>query len=251
MPLPTSRRLLAVVGAIAVATPFAAAIQPHARGPVDAAPEASSQAPAQSENLANAIIAARRKNAALLQTYNWNCRTEILMNGKMEDLRIDLVSVAPDGQLVRTLLNDQPGQLPGGFLRKAIAQGQQQQAEKAAQGIGALLDQYTLPSAGKMISFIVQAQVQPITSPTGTSMLQVTGTGVVVPGDSVTLVFDGTSLQPSSFQISTTFNGDPMTATGNFDTMTTGLNRLQYASVQVPAKQLSVLVHNYDYVLKN
>lgn len=96
-----------------------------------------------SENLANAIVAARAKNAALLQTYNWNCRTEILENNKMQDLRIDLVGMGQGGQLTRTLLNDQPGQLPGGFLRKAIAQGQQQQAEQTAKALGALLDQYT------------------------------------------------------------------------------------------------------------
>jgi len=245
------RYLLAAIGAVAVVAPLVIAFQFNARAQGAALPQGSLQSPTQSENLANAILAARRKNATLLQQYNWNSRTEILMNGKMEDLRIDLVNVAPDGQLVRTLLNDQPGQLPGGFLRRAIARGQQQQAEQAARGIGALLDQYTLPSAGKMIAFIVQAQVQPVTSPAGVSQLQVTGTSVVVPGDAVTLVFDGNSLQPSSFQVSTTFDGNPLTASGTFGSTTAGLNRLQYASAQVPAKQLSVLIHNYDYVLAN
>jgi hypothetical protein len=210
-----------------------------------------SPAQTEAEGLANAILAARRKNASLLQQYNWNCRTEILMNGKMEDLRIDLVSVGADGQLSRTLLNDQPGQLPGGFLRRAIAQSQQQQAEQAAKGVGALLDQYTMPAAGKVIAFIVQAQVQPITSPSGTSLLQVSGSNVVVPGDTCTLVFDAATLQPTSIQISTTFEGNPLTASGTFGTMANGLNRLQYASAQIPAKQLSALIHNYDFVPAN
>lgn len=121
----------------------------------------------------------------------------------------------------------------------------------AAKSIGTLLDQYTMPAAGKVIAFIVQAQIQPITSPSGASLLQVSGSNVVVPGDTLTLVFDGATLQPASFQLSTTFDGNPMTASGTFGTMTSGLNRLQYASAQVPSKQLSVLLHNYDYVPAN
>lgn len=203
------------------------------------------------ENLANAIAAVRAKNSALLRTYNWNSRTEILENGKMEDLRIDLVSVGPDGQLMRSLLNDQPGQLPGGFLRKAVAQGQQQQAEKTSKALGALLDQYTLPSAGKIVAFIVQAQVQPMTSPQGTSQLQITGANVVTPGDTFTMVFDGATLQPVSVAINTTSDGDAVTFSGNFATMPSGLNRLQYATASVPSKQLTVMIHNYDFMPVN
>lgn len=230
----STRSLVASLALLAAVVPFGWA------SPV--APQA------QSESLANAILAARRKNAAMLQQYNWNSRAEVLQNGKLEDLRIDLVTVGPDGQPSRTLLNDQPGQLPGGFLRRAIAQGQQQQAEKTAKEIGALVDQYTLPSAGKVIAFIVQAQVQPITSPQGTSQLQVTGSNVVAPGDTVTMLFDGSTLQPVSISINTTSNGDAVSVSGTFATMASGLNRLQYATASVPSKQLTVLIHNYDFV---
>lgn len=206
---------------------------------------------AQSENLANAILGARRKNAALLQQYNWNSRIEVLEKGAIQDLRIDLVNLGPDGQPIRTLLNDEPGKLPGGFLRRAIAQGNQQKAEELAKGIGALLDQYTLPSAGKVIAFIVQAQVQPMTSPQGTSLLQVTGSDVVVPGDSVTMVFDGTGLHPVSATISTTFDGNAVNVSCTFGNLPSGLNRLQYATATIPAKNFTLLIHNYDFVPGN
>ena len=205
----------------------------------------------QNENLANAVLAARRKNAALLQTYNWNCRTEILENDKMQDIRIDLVSVGPEGQLQRSMINDQPGKLPRGFLRRAIAQGQQQQAEKTVKELGALVDQYTLPSGGKVIAFLVQAQVQPVTTSEGTTVLQVTGHDVVVPGDMFTLTLNGKTLLPESVQVSTTYDGDAVTVTGSFITLPSGLNILQYATAVIPSKNITVMMHNYDCVGNN
>src|SRR5277367_4574105 len=83
----------------------------------------------QNENLANAMLAARKNDAALLAQYNWNCRTEILQNNTVQDIRIDLVNLGPDGQPQRSLLNDQPGQLPNGFFRKSIAENRRKELE--------------------------------------------------------------------------------------------------------------------------
>ena len=101
----------------------------------------SASAQVANEGLANGIVAARQKNAALLGQYNWNSRTEILKDGQSQDLRIDLVSLGADGQPQKTLLNDQPGQLPGGFLRKRIAEQNREDLEKRVQKLAKLLDQ--------------------------------------------------------------------------------------------------------------
>jgi hypothetical protein len=203
------------------------------------------------ENLANAIIAARQKNAALMQQYNWNSRTEIDENEKMQDIRIDLVSYLPNGELQRSLLNDQQGKMPGLFLRKAIEENQRKQVEELVQGLGKLVEQYTLPGPGKMIGYLVQAQVTPVTTPQGTTVLQVTGSGVVVPGDTFTITYDGTTLQPLSIQINTTFKGDAVTINGSFMTNRAGLNFLQYATAEIPSKKVTVTIHNYDFVTNN
>ncbi|MBL9147857.1 MAG: hypothetical protein JNM94_04115 [Phycisphaerae bacterium] len=203
------------------------------------------------ENLANAILAARQKNAALMQQYNWNSRTEIDENGKMQDIRIELVSYLPNGELQRSLLNDQQGAMPGLFLRKAIEENQRKQVEEMVQGLGRLVEQYTLPTPGKMISYLVQAQVQPVTTAAGTTVLQIIGSGVVVPGDTFTMTFNGTTLQPTNIQINTTFNGNAVVVNGSFMTNRAGLNFLQYATAEVPSKNVAVMIHNFDYTLVN
>src|SRR5512147_2874704 len=82
------------------------------------------------EGLANGIIAARQKNAALMKQYSWNCRTEISENGTPKDTRIDTVTYGPDGQPQHTLLTDQSNPLPGGFFRKRIAEQEREKMEK-------------------------------------------------------------------------------------------------------------------------
>src|SRR5271156_792958 len=98
------------------------------------------------EGLANQIIAARQKNAALMKQYNWNCRTEFLDNGDVKDTRIDLVMFGPDGNLQKTVLNDQHSSLPGGFLRRAVAENKRQEMEQYLVGLHELLNKYTLTS---------------------------------------------------------------------------------------------------------
>lgn len=200
------------------------------------------------EGLANAIAAARQKNAALMRQYNWNCRTELLQNNKMVDLRIDLVSLGTDGRLQHTLLNDQTAQLPRGFLRHAIAQGQERKAEQAVHGLHSLVERYTLPTAGKVVAFMVQAHVKPITSPGAPTQLQVQGKDVVVPGDTFTMMFNGATMQPTSIKISTTINGNAADISGTFTTLRSGLNILQYATAEIPSQNITVLIHDYDCV---
>lgn len=202
----------------------------------------------QNEGLANGIINARKQVAALLQQYNWNSRTEIIKDGKVEDLRIDLVSLGADGQPQRTLLNDQQGQLPGGFLRKAIEEKKRKELEEYVSALSKLVEQYTLPSAGKVIDFIAKAQVQPVTTPDGKTILNLNGSNVVNPGDTFGMTVDGRTLHPINVQITTTFKGSAVTITANFKDMKTGPNHVQFATVSVPDKGITVNIHNYDYV---
>ena len=87
------------------------------------------QAQVPNEGFANAIIAARQSNAALMKQYSWNCRTEVSENGTPKDTRIDPVTWGPDGQPQHTTLSNQGNPPPQGFFRRRIAEHEQQQSE--------------------------------------------------------------------------------------------------------------------------
>ncbi|HTQ51309.1 MAG TPA: hypothetical protein VMJ12_11400 [Candidatus Acidoferrales bacterium] len=200
------------------------------------------------EGLAMKIIAARQADAALLKQYSWSSRAELIDNGKVEDTRINLVSYGPDGQLQRTLVNDQAAPLPSGFLRKKIAEDERAKVEKYFAALGKLLDQYTLPSAGKVIDFVSQAQ---ISAPDANGLLQVAGSNVLSPGDTYTMWINASTRHVTKILINTTYEQDAVQLTASYATLKAGLTHLQYAEVTVPAKQLTLQVHNFDYNSNN
>jgi hypothetical protein len=212
-----------------------------------AAPRMSAQVP--NSGLALSIVQARQANAKLLQQYSWNCRTEVLENGAVKDTRIDQNVYGPGGQVQRTLLNDAGAPLPHGFLRKRIAEKERKDAEKYLKEVQTLLDKYTLPTAGAVVNFLSSATIPP---PGPGGELQITGGSVVVPGDTLSLwIYAPTRATRKVSIITFDSEGDQVTATATFKTLSSGLNYLQYATVDVPAKNLSVQIHNYDYINQN
>lgn len=205
-------------------------------------------APVQNETLANRVIAARQQDAALLKQFTWNSRVEILQNGASQDIRIEQVTLGADGKPQRMLLNDTPGALPNGFFRKAGAENKRKELEQYLADLRGLSEQYTLPSAGKVLDFLARAQVQPITSPEGKTLLQATGSGVVEPGDTFTLTLDGATFKTVRVQISTMYKGSPVTMSSTFATLKCGLSFSQFCTVDLPSKQATVMIHNYDFV---
>jgi len=200
------------------------------------------------EGLADKIIAAHKANAALLKQYSWSSRTELLDTGTVKDTRIDLVSFGPDGQLQRTIVNDQSAPLPNGFLRRRVAENERDRVERYMTGLGALFDQYASPSAGKIIDFMSTAQ---ISAPDGNGILQLTGGGLIQPADSITLSIDAKTRQATRIVINTMYNGDTVQVTATFVKLPSGLTHLQYTEVTVPDKNMSLQVHNFDYNSNN
>jgi hypothetical protein len=206
------------------------------------------QAQVANEGLANAIIAARQKNATLMKQYSWSCRTEILENGTPKDTRIDTVTYGPDGQPQHTLMSDQSNPLPGGFFRRRIAEREREDTEKYLKSLRTFLHQYTLPTAGAVINFI---STTPIAAPGPGGVLQLSGSSVVVPGDTVSISVYAPTKETRRMSIMTFFQGDEVTVTATFKTLANGLNYPAYLQLNVPDKNLSILIQNFDYMNQN
>jgi hypothetical protein len=206
-------------------------------------------APAQTATGANAGMAAqlakaRAANAALMKQYTWNSRVEVLDQGVVKDLRIELVNYGPSGQLQRNILNDQSAPLPFGFLRRKIAEHERAKVEEYLVGLRSLLEQYTLPSEGKMLAFMNQAATS---GPDVNGLFEMTGQNVVYPGDALSVWFDARTRQTRRIQVTTIFQGDQVDLTATFKTLKSGLTYMSFGEAIVPAKQMSVQVQNFDY----
>jgi hypothetical protein len=196
-------------------------------------------------SMAVQITQARQRNAALMRTYSWNERCDISKNGTSVDLRIDVCTYLPDGQLQRTVMNDEHAPLPHGFFRKKAAESKIKDMEAYLKGLRSLLDQYTLPTAGAVLNFLTTAQTSP---PGPEGFLTTAGSNVVVPGDTLTIWTNAVTHQTARVSVNTTYAGAAVQLTASFRTLPSGLNYMNYATVDVPAKQLQLLVQNFDFV---
>jgi hypothetical protein len=196
-------------------------------------------------NRAVQIYQAREANAALMQQYTWNSRTEIISKGQVKDTRIDQVSYGHYGQLQRSVLNDQSAPLPLGFLRRAIAEGEKQQMEQYLAGLQAIVEQYTLSTTGNILDFISTAVVS---GPDANGLFQLTGHGIVRVGDTLMMWVDPWTKHLRRIQVNTSFQNDAVQLSATFATLpVSGLNYAAYAEATVPDKQLSVQIQNYNF----
>lgn len=199
-------------------------------------------------NMAVLITEARKANGLLMRQYTWNSRTELIEEGQVKDNRIELVNYGPNGQLQRSLLNDQSAPLPRGFLRRAIAEQKKQEMEQYLTGLRSLLDQYTLSTVGKVLDFMNQAVT---TGPDASGLIQMTGMNVVVPGDSLSIWTKVPTKHTHKVQANTFYQGNAVEVTATFNTLPSGLNYMAYAEVTIPANQMSIQVQNFDYNRSN
>jgi hypothetical protein len=159
-------------------------------------------------------------------------------------MRLELVQYGQDGQLQRIVQNEQGASLPFGFIRRAIAEKKRKEMETYLKGLRDLLDQYTLPTAGKVLDFMDKATT---TLADDGRLILMNGSSVVVPGDSLSVWTEAATRQTHKIQVDTFFQGDAVNLTATFKSLRRGLTHVDYAEVVVPGKNMSVQVQNFNY----
>jgi hypothetical protein len=210
-----------------------------------AAQDAANQA--MRAGIAAKVTAARQANALALQQYTWDSRTELLEAGTVKDTRVEMVNWV-NGQYQRSQVSDQGPSLPRFGLRKRIAEEKQQEMKTYLAGLKSLLGEYTMDSSPQVLAFLNKAQVS---GPDATGLLALSGGSVVSPGDSMTLWVDVASHKAKKVFVATTYQGDSITLNATFNTLPTGLNYMNWADIQIPAKTLEVQISNFNYNRNN
>src|SRR5262245_24048186 len=193
------------------------------------------------------VTAARQANAAAMQQYTWNQRTEVLEDGTVKDTRVEMVNWV-NGQYQKSLVSDQGPSLPRIGIRRRIAEEKQKEMKDYMSGLKSQLEQYTLGTSPQLLAFFNKAQVS---GPDASGLLALSGGSVVSPGDSMTLWINSATHKAAKAFIATTYQGNPVTMNATFNVLATGLSYMNYADIQIPAKQMEVQVSNFNYNKNN
>jgi hypothetical protein len=78
--------------------------------------------------------------------------------------------------------------------------------------------------------------------------LLVSGSSVVVPGDTVSLTLPATTRLTQRMTIMTFFQGNEVTVTVTFKSLANGLNYPAYTQINIPSQSETILIQNYDYI---
>jgi len=197
--------------------------------------------------IAAKVTEARKANAVAMQQYTWDQRTELLEDGTVKDTRVEMVNWV-NGQYQKSLVSDQGPSLPRFGLRKRIAEAKQKEMQEYISGLRSLLEQYTLGTSPQLLAFMNKAQVS---GPDATGLVAFSGGSVVSPGDSMTLWVDVASHKARKTFVAATYQGNPITLNATFNTLSTGLSYMNYADIQIPAKQMEIQVSNFNYNRNN
>ena len=73
------------------------------------------------------------------------------------------------------------------------------------------------------------------------------GTGVVVPGDSLSVWTEAATRHTHKMEVNTFFQDQAVNLTATYKTLPSGLTHVDYAEVIVPGKELTVQVQNFNY----
>jgi hypothetical protein len=197
--------------------------------------------------IANKVTAARQANAAAMQQYTWDQRTEMLKDGVVKDTRVDMVNWV-NGQYQKSLVSNEGPSLPRFGLRKRIAEREQKAVQEYLSGLKTLLGSYTMDSSPQLLAFFNKATVS---GPDASGLVAFSGGSVVQPGDSVTLWVSAATHKAAKVFVATTYQGGSITLNATFNTLSTGLNYMNYADIQIPAREMEVQVSNFNYNRNN
>ncbi|HTO89162.1 MAG TPA: hypothetical protein VMR54_16695 [Thermoanaerobaculia bacterium] len=197
--------------------------------------------------IAEKVTAARQANATAMQQYTWDQRTELLEDGTVKDTRVQMVNWV-NGAYQKSLVSNEGPSLPRFGIRKRIAEEKQKEMQEYLSGLKAQLEQYTMGTSPQLLGFFNKAQVS---GPDATGLIALSGGSIVLPGDSMTLWVNATTHKAAKAFIATTYQGSPVTMNATFNVLSTGLSYMNYADIQIPAKQMEVQVSNFNYNKNN
>lgn len=197
--------------------------------------------------IAEKVTAARQANAAAMQQYTWDQRTEMLEDGVVKDTRVEMINWV-NGQYQKSLVSNEGPSLPRFGLRKRIAEKKEKEMQEYMAGLKAQLEQYTMGTSAQLLAFFNKAQVS---GPDATGLIALSGGSVVSPGDSMTLWVSATTHKAAKAFVATNYQGSPVTMNATFNVLATGLSYMNFADIQIPARQMEIQVSNFNYNRNN
>src|SRR5882757_7125529 len=190
------------------------------------------------------VSSAAAANRKQLSAYVWTRTVQVFISGELKNTIVSSLSIGPDGKMVTTAVSSTPTSAPPTRgIRGAVAKNKIDDLKTYIDEALKISMGYLYMSTGKMVDFFNAAGI----SQSGNT-ITVSGSNVNQPNDQVALLLNSSTL---AF-ISETFksamsSGDAIAGTVNYKTFDNGLTAIDNAALDLPAKNLKLMISNSNY----
>ena len=190
--------------------------------------------------IATQISEARKENAMRTRDYSWTRRTEVKVKGETKNMTTEIVRYTPDGEMQTTPIQENQAKAPRG-VRGRVAKKKGGEMKDWMAELAKLLQAYSLPTAGSLLDFLDKAKAEP-----DGAGHKLAATGVVQPGDSMSLWIDG-DYQMVRTEVHTQHDGSDIQLATDHDSTPDGLDYVARTNIVVPDKNVEMTVENFSY----
>lgn len=199
------------------------------------------------------FAAAQKGNAAAMRQYTWKSRTELKLKGESKSIKLEQVRYDASGQLQKTPLDSgapqqqqQSGGGRGGRLKKKVIENKKEEFGEMIKGLAALVTSYAHLPQDKMQAFIQNATFK-AGQGQDAGTIQITGQPGIVPGDSMSIWVNQSTMLFRRVTINTVYDKKPASVACAYENTTSGLNYMIKAVLDYPSKNVQVTVDNFEY----
>ena len=195
------------------------------------------------------IAATIKANAQALKAFGYQQRTQLQLKGETKKITLNQMSYDMNGNLQKTMLSEQPpagAQPSGGRIKRRVVARKTGEFKEMMEEITALVKSYTELSPERLKDSLKQAAFSAGQGDMDGSV-QIVMQNVIQNGDSITIWIDRTTMLYRRAQIATTYEGNPVTTTANYATLTSGEGYMAQAILNYTKKEVVVQIDNSNY----
>jgi hypothetical protein len=189
------------------------------------------------------------ENQMALHQYTWTETQQMIFKGDIKSTKQSQCQYGPDGTVQKSPIGppQPPPSTPHG-LRGKVAQNKKDEMQDYMERVALLIKRYTPPNGAAMQSSFESGKAS--IQPSGAGLVTITFHDYALPGDSVTLRFDGASKKISGYDVNTYLDTPSavVTLAVVFDSLPSGTNYVSQSLLDATAKQVQIKTTNSGYM---
>jgi len=192
------------------------------------------------------VSAAAAANRQKLASYVWTRTVQVFVSGTLKNTVVSSLSVGPDGKMVTTAVSSVATDPPptrgirGDIARKKIAEMKTYVDDAVKVSMG-----YIYMTKGKMVDYFDAAGI----SQSGNT-ITVVGSNVNQQGDQFNMHIASGNLAIINQNFKSTSEGDAIAGNFNYKTYDNGLTAFESGELDLPAKNMKLMISNTNYAKK-